>query len=291
LKLCTFTTGDQTRIGVAVGGEIVDLAAAAPELPKSMRAFLGAGAAALERARAAAAGGKFRLPIGSVRLEAPVLDPQKFFGVGLNYADHAAETGRTPPEFPTIFNKQSSCVNGPFAPVVLPPGGGYTDYEGELAFVIGRRCRHVPRARAAEVIAGYTICNDVSVRDWQQRSPTMTLGKSWDTHGPLGPWIVTADEISDPHGLDLKTWVNGELRQSSNTKNLIFDCYAVVETLSTVCTLEPGDVISTGTPSGVGVAMNPKRFLNAGDVVRIEISGIGHIEQTVLAPAPTTPVL
>jgi len=291
LRLCTFTSEGRTRIGVVVDADVVDLTAGAPELPTSMRAFLAAGTPALERARAVAAGPAPRIPLGSVHLEAPVQDPQKFLGVGLNYADHAAETGRTPPEFPTIFNKQSSCVNAPYAPVVLPPGGGYTDYEGELAFVIGRRCRHVPRARAAEVIAGYAICNDVSVRDWQQRSPTMTLGKSWDTHGPLGPWIVTADELSDPHSLELETWVNGELRQSSNTKNLIFDCYAIVETLSTVCTLEPGDVISTGTPSGVGVAMNPKRYLNAGDVVRIEIAGIGHIEQTIAAPAPTTPVL
>jgi 2-keto-4-pentenoate hydratase/2-oxohepta-3-ene-1,7-dioic acid hydratase in catechol pathway len=157
------------------------------------------------------------------------------------------------------------------------------DYEGELGFVIGRRCRHVPRDRAHEVIAGYLVVDDVTVRDWQLRVPTWTLGKSFDTHGPIGPWIVTPDEIGDPHALDLRTWVNGELRQHSNTKQLIFDCFAQVEHLSTAFTLEPGDIISTGTPSGVGGAMQPPRFLVAGDVVRVEIERIGHIENRVIA--------
>ena len=283
MKLATFEAQGQLGIGVVTGDEIVALAAAAPELPTDMRAFLAAGPAALERARGAADAGAHRQALTGVRLAAPVLDPQKFLGVGLNYADHVEETGRERPEFPMFFNKQSSCVNGPYDPVELPPSGKFTDYEGELAFVIGRRCRHVPKERAHEVIAGYTIVNDVSVRDWQQRSQTMTLGKSWDTHGPMGPWIVTPDEISDPHGLELKTWVNGELRQDSNTKQLIFDCFDQVATLSTVCTLEPGDVISTGTPGGVGVAMSPRSFLNPGDVVRIEISEIGSIEHSFVS--------
>jgi 2-keto-4-pentenoate hydratase/2-oxohepta-3-ene-1,7-dioic acid hydratase in catechol pathway len=163
------------------------------------------------------------------------------------------------------------------------------DYEGELAFVIGRRCRHVPKARAREVIAGYTVCNDVSVRDWQMRVRTMTMGKSFDTHGPLGPWIVTSDELEDPHTLGLRTWVNGELRQDSNTKELIFDCFDLVEHLSTAFTLEPGDVISTGTPSGVGIAKKPPLLLVAGDVVKIEIEGIGTIENPVIdEPEDTT---
>jgi len=291
VRLATFTQGGTTRIGVAEIEQIVDLAAAAPELPREMKAFLATGPAGLERAREAVAAANHRLALRDVRLEAPVLDPQKFLGVGLNYILHIAETHQERPPHPTLFNKQSSCVNGPYMPIELPPSGAFTDYEGELALVIGKRCRRVPRERAHEVIAGYTIVNDVSVRDWQRFAVTMTLGKSWDTHGPMGPWIVTHDEIGDPHALDLRTWVNGELRQSSNTKNMIFDCFAVVETLSTVCTLLPGDVISTGTPSGVGVAMNPPRFLAPGDVVRIEIAGIGYLENPVIAARADAPQL
>ncbi len=291
MKLATFEEKGRRRIGVVDGEEIVDVAAVAPELPVEMKAFLGAGAAALARAAAAVASGKGRLPLASVALRAPVADPQKFLGVGLNYAGHIGETGAQRPEFPTFFNKQSSCVADPGAAIELPPGGRYTDYEGELALVIGRRCRRVPKERAAEVIAGYTIVNDVSVRDWQRRAVTMTLGKSWDTHGPMGPWLVTRDELPDPHNLELRTWVNGDLRQSASTKQLLFDCYDLIETLSTVCTLLPGDVISTGTPAGVGVAMNPPCFLNPGDVVRIEISGIGVLENPVVAPPSAAPIL
>ena len=156
------------------------------------------------------------------------------------------------------------------------------DYEGELAFVIGKRCRHVPRRRAPEVIAGYLVANDVSVRDWQLRTPTWTIGKSFDTHGPLGPWLTTSDEVGDPHGLGIRTLVNGELRQSSNTKELIFDCFALVEHLSTAFTLEVGDVVATGTPSGVGVSMKPPRMLQVGDVVEIEIDGLGRLRNEVV---------
>ena len=180
-------------------------------------------------------------------------------------------------------------MTGPSDPIHLPRVSSALDYEGELGFVIGRRCRHVPKGRALEVIAGFLIVNDVSVRDWQFKAPTMTLGKSFDTHGPIGPWIVTPDEIGDPHALSLRTWVNGELRQDSNTKHLLYDCYDQVETLSTVCTLEPGDVLSTGTPSGVGMAKRPPRFLKAEDVVRIEIERIGWIENRVIVePEETT---
>ena len=186
------------------------------------------------------------------------------------------------PWVPVFFNKQATCVVGPSADVHLPRASALLDYEGELAFVIGRRCRHVPAARAAEVIAGYTIVDDVSVRDWQLRTPTMTMGKSFDTHGPMGPWLVTPDEVGDPHALDLRTWVNGELRQHSNTRELIYDCFAQVEHLTTAFTLEPGDVITTGTPSGVGGAQSPPAFLRAGDVVKIEIERIGAIENRVI---------
>lgn len=281
MRLASFTHEQDTRVGVVVGEEIVDLRAAAPELPHDLKALLGAGDHAMALARRAASESSRRLPLSAVHLEAPIRHPQKFLGVGLNYADHIAETGMPKPEFVTFFNKQSSCVNAPFDDVWIPRGERrYTDYEGELAFVIGRRCRRVPKERAHEVIAGYTIVDDVSVRDWQKRAPTMTLGKSWDTHGPMGPWLVTPDELDDPHHLALKTWVNGELRQSSNTRNMIFNCFDQIAVLSTVCTLEVGDIIATGTPGGVGVAMNPRRFLNPGDRVRIEIEAIGAIEHT-----------
>ncbi len=287
MKLATFTQDDVTRIGVVDGDAIVDLAAAAPDLPRDMLGFLEAGSKALHAARAALDGGP-RLPLADVHLEAPIARPPKFLGVGLNYADHVAESGREAPEHPTIFNKQSTCVAGPTDPVHLPRASHVLDYEGELGIVIGRRCRHVSRDDAADVIAGYTVVNDVTVRDWQLRVHTWTMGKSFDTHGPIGPWIVTADEIPDPHQLRLRTWVNDELRQESNTKQLIFDCFTLVEHLSTAFTLEPGDVVATGTPSGVGIAMKPPKLLVAGDVVRIEIEGIGQIENPVIAEPDDT---
>ena len=217
-----------------------------------------------------------------------MLRPPKILAVGLNYADHIAESGMETPKLPLVFNKQSTSVVGPRDPFHMPRVSQALDYEGELGVVIGSRCRHVPKERAAEVIAGYTVLNDVTVRDWQLRTPTWTLGKSFDTHCPMGPWIVTSDELVDPHGLALETRVNGELRQSSNTKNLVFDCFTLVEHLSTAFTLEPGDVIATGTPGGVGIAMKPPRLLQVGDVVRIAIEGIGEIENAVIEePADT----
>lgn len=289
MKLATFTHDGVTRLGVVEGDGIVDLGDAAPALPHDMVAFLEAGPQALAHARAAAAGPRApRLPLARVHLEPPIRRPPKFLGVGLNYADHVAEAGLETPELPTLFNKQSTCVVGPGDAIEVPRASHVLDYEGELGFVIGRRCRHVSRGDAASSIAGYLVVNDVSVRDWQLRVPTWTMGKSFDTHGPIGPWIVTPDELSDPHRLRLRTWVNGELRQDSNTRELIFDCFALVEHLSTAFTLEPGDVVATGTPSGVGIAMKPPRLLAAGDVVRIEIEGIGAIENPVVAEPETT---
>lgn len=287
MKLATFTESGRTRVGVVVGDAIADLAAAAPELPTGMLALLEAGPEALAAADRAAEGASLR-PLETVRLEAPVPRPPKILAVGLNYADHVAESGLERPALPLLFNKQSTSVVGPRDPFHMPRVSSALDYEGELGVVIGRRARHVPRDRAAEVIAGYTVVNDVTVRDWQLRTPTWTMGKSFDTHCPLGPWIVTADEIPDPHGLDLKTWVNGELRQSSNTKQLVFDAFALVEHLSTAFTLEPGDVIATGTPGGVGIAMKPPKLLQVGDVVRVAIDGVGEIENEVVPePADT----
>jgi len=291
MKLATFTHLDHTRIGVVRADAMVDLSAAAPGLPTEMIAFLAAGAEAMAEARRAAESGRGHLSLAAVELMAPILRPPKLLAIGLNYADHIAESrgaGLEAPKFPVFFNKQSTCVIGPGGAIHAPRVSTALDYEGELAFVIGRRCRHVPKERAAEVIAGYTICNDVSVRDWQLRSPTMTMGKSFDTHGPLGPWLVTQDEVGDPHALALRTWVNGELRQDSNTKNLIYDCFDQVEHLSTAFTLEIGDVVSTGTPAGVGAAMKPPRWLRAGDRVRIEIERIGTLENPVVDEPPGT---
>jgi len=285
VRLATFTHAGSTRIGIVVGEDVIDLRDAEPGLPAAMEEFLALGPPALAAAAGAAARAAARLPLDDVRLEAPVLRPRKILAVGLNYADHIAESGMQAPEFPTIFNKQVTSVTGPYDPIVLPRVSQALDYEGELAFVIGRRCRHVPRERAAEVIAGWLVLDDVSVRDWQLRTPTWTLGKSFDTHCPMGPWIATADEVGDPHSLALRTWVNGELRQHSSTKELVHDCFALVEHLSTAFTLEPGDVVSTGTPGGVGLGMKPPRWLAAGDVVRVEIERIGQIENPVI-PEP-----
>jgi 2-keto-4-pentenoate hydratase/2-oxohepta-3-ene-1,7-dioic acid hydratase in catechol pathway len=287
VRLCSFWQGDALRVGVVTESGIVDLSAAAPDLPGEMTALLAAGEPALQAAAKAAAHARSWLAPAAVRLAAPIPRPPKFLAIGLNYADHVAEAGLERPALPTVFNKQSTCVTGPRDPVQMPRVSSALDYEGELGFAIGRRCRHVPRARAHEVIAGYLVVNDVTVRDWQFRTPTWTMGKSFDTHGPLGPWLTTPDEVGDPHGLRLRTWVNGELRQDSNTKQLIFDCFALVEHLSTAFTLEPGDVVTTGTPSGVGIAMKPPKLLRVGDVVRVEIDGLGALENPVVPePAP-----
>ncbi len=288
MKLVTFSTaGSEPRVGVVDGEDVVDVRAVDDRLPARMEDFLEAGADARAAAEAADSGAP-RIALTDVTLHSPLLRPPKILAVGLNYADHVAEAGMDTPSIPMIFNKQSTSAHGPFEPFHRPRVSDKLDYEGELAIVIGRRCRHVPRDRAGEVIAGYTVCNDVSVRDWQMRSATFTMGKSFDTHCPLGPWIVTADELGDPHRLQIRTWVNGELRQDSNTKHLIFDCFALVEHLSTAFALEPGDVIPTGTPGGVGAAMKPRQYLVAGDRVRIEIEGIGAIENEVVEePADT----
>ena len=224
-----------------------------------------------------------RHPLEEVRLLAPV-QPRKFLAIALNYADHIAESGMEAPQFPSFFNKQVTCVVGPDDDVHMPRVSNLLDYEGELAVVIGTRCRHVPAEHASEVIGGYTISNDVTVRDWQIRTPTMTIGKSFDTHGPLGPWIVTPDELGDPHDLGVRTFVNDELRQDGNTREMIYDCFEQVAYLSEAFTLEPGDVIATGTPAGIGAVRQPfpDGLLKVGDVVRIEIEGIGELRNGVV---------
>ena len=282
MKLVTFTHAGRTRIGAVEAEAVVDFAAHGRALPDDMLTFLAQGEAAFNAAGEACASRAGRLALVDVSLEAPIRRPPKILAVGLNYRDHVAEGGFDVPTVPVIFNKQSTAVTGPQGVIYLPKESVQLDYEGEFAFVIGKRCRRVPKEKALDVIAGYTIANDVSVRDWQFRSPTTTMGKSWDTHCPLGPWLVTPDEVSDPHDLALRTWVNGELRQDSNTRNLIFDCSDIIVHLSTAFTLEPGDVICTGTPSGVVLGMEPKVWLKAGDVVRITIDRLGTLENRVV---------
>ncbi|MGC3986406.1 MAG: fumarylacetoacetate hydrolase family protein [Pseudorhodoferax sp.] len=286
MKLVTYSVRGTTSIGIVVDNRVIDLPASDPSLPRTMRAFLQAGPRALERARAIDVQNAPGWPLADVRLEAPVPDPEKFLAIGMNYKKHkqeALDAGMQVPDTQIWFNKQVSCVNGPFDPVHMPRASDKVDYEAELGVVIGRRCRHVSVADAASVVAGYVVVNDVSVRDWQLASPTMTLGKSFNTHGPFGPWIVTADEVPNPHDLNMRMLVNGEVRQQVNTAELIYNVWEQIAHLSTVMTLEPGDVLATGTPSGVGVALKPPQFLKVGDVMRVEIDGIGHIENVVVA--------
>ena len=280
MKIARFTHGGRTGLGLVQGNEIADLRGAAGTAD-GIASILERGPDAL-RALADAAAKAPRLALADVKLEAPIPRPPKFLAIGLNYADHIAEAGFEAPKFPVFFNKQTTCVVGPGDAIHRPRVSTLLDYEAELGIVIGRRCRHVPLERAHEVIGGYVVVNDVTVRDWQLRTPTMTIGKSFDTHGPIGPWVVTKDEIPDPQKLAIRTWVNGELLQNGNTKDMVYDCAQQIEHLSTAFTLEPGDIISTGTPAGVGIVRKPPVLLKAGDVVRVEVEGVGVLENPVI---------
>jgi 2-keto-4-pentenoate hydratase/2-oxohepta-3-ene-1,7-dioic acid hydratase in catechol pathway len=291
VRLASFSVGGgPPRPGLVVGEEIVDLSDASTGLPPTMAGLLALGAEGLERARAAGTGPAARHPLSAVRRHAPVPDPPAILAIGMNYRAHVAELGREPPEWQYWFNKQRTAVAGPGDPIVLPSVSDMVDYEGELALVIGPRCQNVPAARAFEVVAGFTVINDVSARDWQWRSPTFTLGKSFDTHAPYGPELVTGDELGDPGALSIRTWVNDELRQDSTTADLIFGCAEMIEYLTTAFPLEPGTVIATGTPAGVGAGFDPPRFLRAGDTVRIVVEGIGELANPVVQGGPPEPV-
>jgi 2-keto-4-pentenoate hydratase/2-oxohepta-3-ene-1,7-dioic acid hydratase in catechol pathway len=281
MRLASYHADSGVRAGVVVDDHIVDLAAADPSLDADWIELLERGDDCLEQVRRIADSGDNRIPLENVRLAAPVR-PRKFFAIGLNYADHVAESGLDTPEHLTVFMKAPTSVTGPYDPIERPVVSQWLDYEGELGFVIGRRCKHVRAEDAADVIAGYVIVDDVSVRDWQIQTPQWSLSKSFDTHGPIGPWIVTPDEIGDPHALGIRTFVNGALRQDSNTSQLIFDCFRTVEILSQACTLEPGDVIATGTSSGAAFAIEGQPWLEPGDRVRVEVEGIGAIENEVV---------
>ena len=293
MKLISYKLDDNEGIGSLELDEIVPFIDD-PSLPTDMLSFLEAGESATNKAVDLCKSPKSKISLSDVKLLAPIFRPPKLIAIGLIYADHLEEVraaGREmeTPVVPMIFNKQSLSATGPYEDIHDPKVSEMLDFEGELTFVIGKKCRHVPKEKAHEVIAGYTIANDLSVRDWQLRVPTFTIGKSFDTHCPFGPAIVTPDEITDPHNLDLFTEVNWEHIQSSNTKHLIFNCFDLVEHLSTAFTLEPGDLVLTGTPGGVGVVAG--KFLKKGDVIKISIAELGYIENKVIDEPDSTVVL
>ncbi|AUV53691.1 MULTISPECIES: fumarylacetoacetate hydrolase family protein [Raoultella] len=280
MKLVRYTHHGRTRLGKVVDSTVIDLSEITG-IDHSMRQLLNDLPALRERLERVAGPA---IALEEVRLEAPIHDPQKFLGIGMNYRQHAEEARRAGIAIPSSqmwFNKQVSCISGPFDPVVKPRISEQMDYEIELGVVIGRRCRHVCAGDAPAVIAGYLIVNDLSARDWLKKSPTFTLGKSFDTHGPLGPWLTTCDEIADPLALQMTLTVNGEQRQHASTGDMIYNIYQQIEYLSSVMTLEPGDVLATGTPSGIGAPTG--RFLQPGDLLHLTIDGLGAIEHRVVA--------
>jgi len=288
MRLVRFSqAGGAAQPGLLFGDKVVPLTAVVADAPADMRAVI-AGWEALAPKLAGAEGSAAALPLAEVDLLAPVDAPEKVMAIGLNYADHVEESkaaGIAKPTEQVWFAKIPSSVQAPNGDIEFPKAGEKLDYEVELVAVIGKGGRHISAAEAPNHVFGYAVGNDVSVRDWQMKTPQWVLGKSFDTHSPFGPAIVTADEIGEPHRLDIKCFVNGELRQSSNTKHLIFNIWDQIEELSKVMTLKPGDVIYTGTPGGVGLAMNPPGLLHVGDVVRCEIEELGAIENKVVAEA------
>jgi len=284
MKIVTYRANNETKTGVVQNDRVIDLESCG--FATNMQDLLAAGIDVAEISAKLDEGTSMSL--ADVELLAPVPNPGKVLAIGLNYGDHIAESGMEAPKHQVWFNKQHNCITGPYAPINLPTVSPMLDYEAELCLVIGKRCKHVPRERAHEVIAGYFCGNDVSVRDWQLRAQTFQIGKSFDTHGPIGPYLVTPDEVGDPHSLDIRCLVNGEERQHSNTEHLIFDCYDAIAHLTQAFTLDVGDVLFMGTPSGVGVAMKPPVWLTEGDVVRVEIDKLGYIENTVVAEQAET---
>lgn len=284
MRLVTFKQAGTPRIGAQTDEGVVDLNQADPDLPTEMVALLAGGAQMLERAADAAAGfGGKRLADAEIELLAPILNPPKMFGIGENYAAHAIETGNQPPENVIVFAKYSTTIIGPDAPIVLPRISHKVDYEAELGVVIGAPGRNIPPARAFEHVVGYVPFHDVSARDYQMRTTQWTLGKNFDTFSPMGPALVTSDEVPDPHDLGIRCRVSGEVLQDANTRDMIFDIPTLIAELSSVMTLEIGDVIATGTPPGVGMARTPPRWLRPGDVVEVEIDGLGVLRNPVVA--------
>lgn len=288
MKLVTFQRNGQSRLGALRqdnGQEyITDLNQVEPRLPSDLIAFLESGDHARTLAEQALASTRPADGIarGTVQLKAPVVRPGKIICIGLNYHDHAIESNQPLPEFPIVFSKYSNTVIGSGDTIEIPRITEKPDYEAELGVVIGKRAKNVSEADALNYVAGYLPLNDVSARDFQMRTSQWTIGKTFDTFAPMGPALVTADEIPDPHTLNIQLSIGGKVLQSSNTRNLIFTVNRLIAYLTSVMTLEPGDVIATGTPGGVGAARTPPRWLRTGDVVRIEIERLGVLENPVV---------
>lgn len=284
MKLLRYEAGNGVRLGVLRGSdEIVDLAQAGLNF-KSMEDLIAQSYTSLDAISSAVVNAAPAAKLSDVTLLSPLHRPGKFLAIGMNYKKHVEEANRlgiATPKNQYWFNKQTSCINDPYGDIERGVSEE-VDYEIELGVIIGSPAKQVSAADAKQHIFGYTVVDDVSARDWQRHSPTFTLGKSFDTHGPIGPWIVTADEIADCHDLNIRCLVNGEKRQEANTSDMLYNVFEQIEYLSTAFTLEPGDILATGTPEGVGVGMSPQVFLKSGDVVRCEIDGIGVIENKVL---------
>ena len=287
MKLISYQSERGPRVAVALSEGIVDVQDADSRLPSDMLSLLAGGSDALAQAQqaAVAAPAEARLAVDAVKLLAPIPRPGKVICVGLNYKDHAKETGREPPEEPVIFNKFPTAVIAPGEAIELPPQSEKVDYEAELVVVIGRTAKNVGEAEALNYVAGYCCGHDVSARDWQVGKPggQWLLGKTFDTFAPLGPYLVTADEVGDPGQLTITFRLNGETLQDSHTSELIYPVPHLISYLSAVTTLEPGDCIFTGTPAGVGVARQPRVFLKPGDTAEVEIQKLGVLQNPVIA--------
>jgi 2-keto-4-pentenoate hydratase/2-oxohepta-3-ene-1,7-dioic acid hydratase in catechol pathway len=286
MRLATLATAAGPRPAVRAGDDYIDLLAADPKLPSTVRGLLTAGSDALGAVRRIAGRNDAgRVPAAAARFHAPVTDPAKIICLGLNYRDHALESGRQIPNEPVLFSKYATSLIGHREVIVLPKVSKRVDYEAELVAVIGRKGRHIPVDKAMQYVAGYCVGHDVSARDWQFKGETKQWmsGKTFDTFAPLGPDLVTADEVPDPHNLPIRLKLNGEVMQDSNTKQLIFGVPEIVAYLSIIVTLEPGDLIYTGTPPGVGDARKPPVYMKPGDVAVVEIDGLGVLENTCVA--------
>jgi 2-keto-4-pentenoate hydratase/2-oxohepta-3-ene-1,7-dioic acid hydratase in catechol pathway len=283
MRLVTFREGGRDRVGARVGDNIVDLSAGDSTIPSDMRTFLEAGDATQFKAKSVVAEGGTIFSAGDVQILAPIANPEKLICIGLNYADHAAESGMDIPSEPIVFSKYASTIIGPGDTIKLPPSSNEPDYEVELVVVVGKSGFNISEADAMSHVVGYTVGHDVSARDYQLQKPggQWMMGKTFDTFAPIGPDLVTADEISDPHNLPIRCILNGETVQDSNTKQLIFKVPELIAYLSHVFTLNPGDLIFTGTPPGVGMARTPQLWLKAGDHVACEIDGVGRLENAV----------
>ena len=290
MKLLRYMDAGAPRLGLLREDGIIALEPLGAEYP-TMQSIAAGGPEALRRIEQFASTAKPALALADAKLLAPIERPGKYLAIGMNYRKHLAEAAaigqNKPADKQLWFNKQTTCVCGPYDDI--DPGVTQKlDYEVELGVVIGAPAKYASEADAKNHVFGYFVANDVSARDWQFHTATFTMGKSFDTHGPIGPWIVTADEVPDPHALTLRCLVNGAVRQESDTSQLIHNIWQQIAYLSTAFTLESGDLIATGTPEGVGVAMQPPVFLQPGDVVRCEIDGIGAIQNTVVASSAPT---